>query len=46
MRSKLGLYCVGMFLSFFRKHDYSGKIEALKLIGADELRPRLEVARL
>jgi len=40
------LYCVGMFLSFFRKHDYSGKIEALKLIGADELRPRLEVARL
>jgi hypothetical protein len=42
----LGLYCVAMFLSFFRKQDLSGKIETLKLIGADELRPRLEVARL
>jgi hypothetical protein len=42
----LGLYCVGVFLSFFRKQELNGKIEALKLIGADELRPRLEVARL
>jgi hypothetical protein len=42
----MGIYCVAIFLSFFRKQEFSGKIEALKLIGADELRPRLEVARL
>jgi hypothetical protein len=40
------IYCVGMFMSLLNKKEYSGSIEALKLIGADELRPRLEVARL